>query len=124
MDGISIVKWSYTSQEWRLFQKWKAAKRSYVLQVVSFFRNTLFGKNAHVHITNDHVWINNSAKSFQNGTCCLRDIRVREEGKINVLEINYNKGSKACAIIVPVPKGKLREAIEVQQYFRIGNASV
>lgn len=122
MDRISIVKWSYTSKEWRLFQKWKAGKRSFILQFVYFFRNTLFGKNAHVHITNDHVWINNSSESFQNDTCFLRDIRVREEGRINILEINYNKGSKTCAIIVPVPKGKLREAIEVQQYFRISNA--
>lgn len=123
MDRVSIVKWSYTSQEWRLFQKWKAGNRNFFLKVVSFLRNSLIGKDAQVNITRDHVWINNSAEPFQNGTCRLKDIKVREEGRINILEINYHKGNKTCAIIIPVPKGKLREAIEVQQYFRINNAS-
>jgi len=44
---------------------------------------------------------------------------IRDAGKLNVLEITYsifNNGiTKTDEILIPVPKGKLKEAIQVQE---------
>lgn len=124
MNPISLVKWSYTSREWRQFYYWKAGNQNILMQIYSFFRALWIKKNTEVKITSNNVWVNNSPEPFQNSTRRLREIIIREEGKINVMEICYDHGNKAGAITIPVPKGKLREAIEVQEYFRVGTASV
>jgi len=120
----SLVNWSYSAQEWQQFQKWKAGKAHLFLQLLHFLKKSAPGKSSFVQITKDHVWINNSAEPFQNSTRSLRDILIREAGNINVMEISYENGKKTGAITVPVPKGKLKEAIEVQQYFSMAITSV
>jgi hypothetical protein len=48
----------------------------------------------------------------------LKQINIQDEGKINVMEISYlqqhPKGISSGEIRIPVPKGKLREAMYVQ----------
>ena len=67
-----------------------------------------------VCITPEKVWIGNDQQYFNSSKHELRQIDLRHEGFINILAITYGKKGNNHEIRIPVPKGKLREAVEVQ----------
>ncbi|HTD94187.1 MAG TPA: hypothetical protein VK644_10260, partial [Chitinophagaceae bacterium] len=72
-----------------------------------------------ITITGMKIWIGNDAESFMDQNHQLKRIRIRDAGNLNILEIAYERingrTKKRYEIRIPVPKGKLREAIEVQE---------
>ena len=68
-------------------------------------------------ITTQQVWVGVNERPFNDNAHWLRRIDIRDEGKLNILEISYTSisGSPLAeyGIHVPVPKGKLREAVSV-----------
>jgi hypothetical protein len=119
-----LSQWSYTKDEWKNFLNWKSRKYG---KVFSMIRRIIFiqGKNApEVKIATDRVWINNEHKPFQSRNRQFRHITIREENCINILEIFYEQENKIIGIKVPIPKGKLKEAFEVQQRLIMDNESV
>lgn len=71
-----------------------------------------------VSITGKEVTTNGNTIIFQGNGNWLRRIDIEEKDNINVLQIMYEwntaKGANYAEIRIPVPKGKLREAVEVQ----------
>lgn len=119
------VNWDYSPEEWLKFRRWEARyKRGLWGSLVFYFKNLSSKSSARVRIGTNEVWINNSPKTFQNNQCRLMDVSLREERALNVLNIRYEMSNRLYDIVVPVPKGRLREAIEVEEYLRLSNTSV
>ncbi len=75
-------------------------------------------------ITGNNVCINNVKQPFNDKRRQLRRIQICDAGQMNVIEITYTSEESAAGLIneikIPVPKGKLREAIELQQKLAAG----
>ena len=119
------VNWDYSSEEWARFRRWEARhKKGLWGRLRFYFKNLSLRSSARVRIGTNEVWINNAPQTFQNNQCRLMDVSLREENALNVLNIRYEMSNRLYDIVVPVPKGRLREAIEVEEYLRLSNTSV
>lgn len=121
---MHLTRWNYTKEEWKSFMRWKYRRKGFIF---SLLRRLSPLKEQHipeVRIAADRVWINNEHQPFQSRNRQFREINIREEGKINILEISYEQGKSIRGINVPIPKGKLREAFEVQERLIMDNVSV
>ncbi len=119
-----LAQWNYTKEEWKKFQKWKQKERGFISYLFYWLNPLKERKCPEVRITADRVWTNNFHEPFQNSTRQFRHITIREAGNINVLEIYFELKNKVCDIIIPIPKGKLREAIELQERLLLDNVSI
>ncbi|TAL51794.1 MAG: hypothetical protein EPN92_00140 [Chitinophagaceae bacterium] len=76
-------------------------------------------KMPEVIITPDAVLVNGHFNRFYGNNLWLGKVDVKDTGKMNVLEITYcwltRTGETSEEIRIPIPKGKIREAIEVQE---------
>ena len=115
-----LTRWNYTKEEWNRFLQWKARKKG-ILFYLAGKLNPWRKKIPEIRIMADRVWVNNSHEPFHDQLRQIRDIRIREAGKMNLLEISYEQGNAIRGIRVPIPRGKLREAFEVQE--RLVNAA-
>ena len=114
-----LAHWKYSKQEWKAFMRSGKRQKGFV----SYFLHWLFPfsrkKIPEIKITPELVSIGNEQQYFSSRRHSLTDIRIREEGVINIIEIGYEyaneNSSKRREIIIPVPKGKLREAFEVEE---------
>lgn len=77
-----------------------------------------------IKIAADRVWINDLHEPFQNSHRQFREINIRETGKCHILEISYDQSNKQGDIRVPIPRGKLREALEVQERLIMNSISI
>ena len=108
-----LVKWTYTKAEWDAFIRNKTRGR--FLSRIYYFLFGRVGKMVpSVHITPEKVWIGEEQQYFSSGRHQLKQIDLRHEGNINILSIIYDREGGSHEIKIPVPRGKLREAIEVQ----------
>jgi hypothetical protein len=114
-----LAHWMYTREEWECFLRWHKARKGIVHSF--FFR--VFPQRRFVvpeiTITGMKIWIGNDVESFMDQNRQLKCIRIRDAGSLNILEIAYERingnTKKRREIRIPIPKGKLREAIEVQE---------
>lgn len=112
-----LAHWTYTKEEWKNFIRQTKRKKSFFSYLWRPFYSFLEKKIPEVRITSEQVWIGKDEQPFSNGEFQITKIDLRGEGLVNILSIIYKRlGKKAeqNEIKIPVPKGKLREAIEVQ----------
>lgn len=126
-----LVCWNYTKEEWKNFLHCKSKSKGFLFFLFQRLRTLKMQHVPEIRITPDRVWINNAHEPFQNYQRRFREIHIRDTGSIYVMEIKYvrmdssgEKGSRLCEIKVPIPKGKLREAFEIQERLIIDNASI
>jgi hypothetical protein len=86
---------------------------------ICYWRSKWKGKKLpEVQITDCMAMMNSKPVPFRNSNCLLRTVEVKEYKTINILEITYEKSTRRGMVFdelrIPVPKGKLREAVEVQ----------
>ena len=113
-----LARWNYTYEEWRIFLRWKLLKKSYIHYLIHI-RKSKQKKIPEVIITHQRVWIDEKHEHFHFNDRSLKRIDIKDEGRLNVLQIIYEQqhtsGPFNMDIHVPVPKGKLKEAIEVEE---------
>jgi len=115
---IVLAHWTYNREEWRNFIRWDKLRRGRFWYVVYYFLKEKETTIPEITIANKKIWIGNSVESFNDINKQIKRINIRDAGKLNVLEITYsfNNGiTKTDEILIPVPKGKLKEAIQVQE---------
>jgi hypothetical protein len=70
-------------------------------------------------ITESQIFFGKNVSTFNNEGHQLRRVNIREEGAMNILEIIYLKTNDHIPSVgnfmVLIPKGKLREAIALQE---------
>ena len=68
-----------------------------------------------VRITPGAVITNERSESFHEDGRTFQRVIIREVGQMNVMEIFYELGKDTHEIQIPIPRGKLREAIKLQE---------
>ncbi len=118
-----LVHWTYTRDEWRRFIRWKKQKKGFLYYIIHRLWHNIQLPVPEVKITPEQVWIGNEQRHFSNDQHQLRRIEIRNEGQINVMEITYRWSKRKTTglgeIRIPVPRGKLKEAIEVEEKLNV-----
>ena len=115
-----LAHWTYTHDEWKAFTGWTKRRRG----MVRYLLHKLFTKSParipQVIITSQQVWVGLNEHPFNSNGHEIRRIDIREANNFNILEITYVKwngsGQSQDGIYIPVPKGKLKEAVIVHTH--------
>jgi hypothetical protein len=111
-----LAHWTYSRKEWMAFLKRSDPRHNIFFYVYRFLHSLLLINIPEIRVTNGQVCIGKSILEFNNRNNELKNIELNAEGDINILTITteklYRKNKRK--ISVPVPKGRLREAIELQ----------
>ena len=111
------ISWIYTKEEWGRFERWNARRKG----VVEFVWHFLFHKESphvqSVELTRQSVTIADKRKYFSGPVTELRRVEIYDKREFNVMIITYEIVSKKQLneIRLPIPKGKLKEAIDAQE---------
>jgi hypothetical protein len=114
-----LVHWTYTSEEWKKFRRWGYFRRGLWQHFAGRLLSLRLKTVPEIAITTQKVWIGDKAQSFRDDGRRLKRINIRDTGRFNLIEITYEKNASKSGrlpvIYIPIPKGKLREAIEVHE---------
>lgn len=120
-----LAHWVYTREEWRFFEHWQLRRKGFLAYLLSRIRGRRILDMPEITITGQRICINDHIEVFADETRKLRRVHLRETDVLHVLEIIYElmgqNASRMRMIQIPVPRGKLREAIDVQECLS-GNA--
>lgn len=111
------ILWIYTNEEWRHFETWNARRRG----ILSYLWHSLFYQKPRqvpsVRLTEQWVKIGDKRKYFCGPVTQLKHVSIYEQKGFNMMSITYEILSKGQLneIRIPIPKGKLREAIDAQE---------
>jgi hypothetical protein len=119
-----LTQWNYTKDEWQNFLHWQTKERGWFFFLFCRLRPVKAQHVPEIKIMLDRVWINDAHEPFQNSHRQFRDICIRETGKFNLLEISYEQSNRLRDIKVPIPRGKLREAFEIQERLIMDSGSI
>lgn len=113
-----LAHWTYTREEWKNFMRWTQRKKSFFHYIWHLLAPGKQRQTPEVRITREQVWIGEGQQHFRSEEHNLKAISIRNEGNLNIMEITFEQNSRKPGglneIRVPVPKGKLREAIAIQ----------
>jgi hypothetical protein len=110
------ISWIYTREEWRRFERWNARRKG----VVEYVWHFLFHKENQdvqsIELTEQSVTIAAKRKYFSGPVTELRRVEIYDKKDFNVMIITYEIVSRKQLneIRLPIPKGKLKEAIDAQ----------
>ncbi|HEX7904212.1 MAG TPA: hypothetical protein VF487_10055 [Chitinophagaceae bacterium] len=114
-EPMILAHWTYTRDEWKAFTRWRKSLFHYLLHRIPFYSKPI----PEVRITSDSVWIGERQQHFSSDEHQLKRINFQEQANMNIMVITYEwfhkKSPGYDEIWIPVPKGKLREAIAVQE---------
>ena len=114
----ALAHWVYTKEEWIAYRRWEKSRKGFVFYFFYKYFKSAAVIVPEITITGQKIWIDNTAESFLDNNNKLKRVSIRDTGNMNILEITYErmngKTTGMREIRVPVPKGKLKEAIEVQ----------
>jgi hypothetical protein len=123
-EKMIIAHWTYSREEWKAFLKWKVLRKGIFHYLLHWLRPLSRKRVPEIRITTGKVWINNRHEPFHDKERSFRNINIHDAGKLNVMEIRYEYGDHSGEIRIPIPKGKLREAIQVQEELMKNKLSV
>ena len=122
VDKNCIARWVYTKEEWRHFERWHARHKGIFNYIFHFI---IYKKHIQaIEFTEQAVQIGKRLEVFSSPSLTLKRIDIDNKGKINVMNITcqYNSNeSQLKEIKLPIPKGKLKEAIEIQARLLVGS---
>jgi hypothetical protein len=107
--------WNYTKEEWTNFVRWKVRNKGFVFLLIQRLMPVKAQHVPEIKISSHTVSVNDRHQPFQDDQRQFREIHIRDAGNINIMEIRYEQYKKIRRISLPIPKGKLREAFEVQE---------
>lgn len=122
-----LVHWYYSVEEWETFSRSERKKKygkaiaAVYISIVYCFRTInyrwIMPNRPETVITNGTATINGKPTVFHGNGKWLRKVDIQEKNNLNVLAISYEwnttKGTRYDELHIPVPKGKLREAMEL-----------
>jgi hypothetical protein len=111
------ISWIYTKEEWRRFERWNVRKKGVAEYLWRFFFHKANQHVQSVELTGQSVTIADKKKYFSGPVTELRRVEIYDKKEFNVMIITYEIVSKKqlSEIRLPIPKGKLKEAIDAQE---------
>jgi|SRR5215831_14137999 len=117
-ESTALVLWTYSLDEWNNFLNWKKKKNGLFQYFLYRFFSRKIKRTPEITISETRVGVDNVQESFHDSRRRLRRVSIHDAGSMNVMKICYHapdlpqKGPFEINILVP--KGKLREAIQLQ----------
>jgi hypothetical protein len=118
-ETATLAHWNYSREEWKAFMRWKKMKKGIVYYILHRLLPVTKKKTPSITITSARVCEGDVHEPFHDTERRLKHINIRDAGKMNVMEISYerqglqNYGNSEIHVLVP--KGKLKEAIDVEE---------
>jgi len=114
-----LIHWTYTAEEWKKFRRWGYFRRGIWKHFVWRLLRLNLKHIPEISITTYKVWIGDRVRPFRDDERRLRRVNIRDTGRFNIIEITYEQANRQAkrlpVIYIPIPKGKLREAIVVHE---------
>jgi hypothetical protein len=115
----ALANWTYSGREWKYYIRWKRRNKGFFHYVWYSIIPIRVSSTPTVAITHRGVFTDNNYQAFRDADRQLRHITITDAGKMNIMEITYEitgaKTPKQNSINILVPKGKLKEAIQLQE---------
>lgn len=115
----ALVHWTYSYKEWKNFILWKKMNKGWYHYLFYLLLPKRRPGLPFAIITYAKVYTEESNETFHDKDHAVKRVSIRDTGKMNILEISYETLNDDKAgmkdIFIPIPKGKLREAIELQE---------
>ncbi|MBL0306879.1 MAG: hypothetical protein IPQ25_12860 [Chitinophagaceae bacterium] len=109
-----LAHWTYARDEWNRYLKWSFFKKGFIFYLFHLLNPFKQKGSAEVKISSRCISINENRSEVNFPDQYFADVDIYEAGNLNILEILYKNGHHRRKISIPVPKGKLKEAIDVQ----------
>ena len=121
IDADCIAHWIYTKEEWEYFNAWNMKRKGRL----NYIWQSLFTKKKYtssMQLTRTSVQLGSELTYFTDAVTELRRIDIYDKGLINVMNIVYENVAKSrfAEISIPIPRGKLKEAISIQEILMHG----
>ncbi len=114
------IQWQYTRKEWNHFLKATGWKKNWPALFRLLFARCIHRKVPVVHIKPDQMSIGPDRYYFFGERKKLRNVEIREEGPVNVICFEYENlptdTERWKVIKVPVPRGRLKEALRMREH--------
>ena len=114
-EPIILAHWIYTREEWKAFHHLELLKKSFFRYLCRRIIPIRYSHVLEIKITTASVLTNTQLESFHAEGRTFQRVNIRDAGKLNVMEIYYENGDGFREISIPIPKGKLKEAIQLQE---------
>lgn len=116
-EATALVHWNYSHDEWKNFIRWKKRKKGFFHYL--FYLLGSGSKTPGITISSNSVSIGSARESFLGDDRRLLRVIIRDVGDMNIMEIYYQRmdfdSSGRNEIHILVPKGRLKEAIGVEE---------
>jgi hypothetical protein len=119
-----LAHWTYSRQEWKSFLRWKKLQQGFFHYMLHLLRPVKQKHVPEIRITPQVVLTNDVHEPFHNDRRQFRKIMIHDVGDLNIMEISYAHRDGSSEIRVPIPKGKLREAIGLQDQLMMYKLSI
>jgi hypothetical protein len=120
----TLVHWTYSQDEWKNFTRWKKKKKGFFYYLLHLLAPGSGKRTPGISISPNKVSIDDIHVPFHDGDRRLRRVNIRDAGDMNIMELCYHcptqKERASGEINILVPKGKLREAIQLQEKLTAG----
>jgi len=116
-EATALVHWTYSHDEWKNFTRWKKRKKGFFHYL--FYLLGSASTTPGITISTSSVSVDNTSETFQGDDRRLQRVIIRDVGDMNIMEIYYKRmdmeSSGRNEIHILVPKGRLKEAIGVEE---------
>ena len=122
-DGWQI-NWCYESTEWKRFAKWELFKKGGLSLLLCLLIPFRYKRTKEVKVSQHQVLIDGKTYLFNAGNRVFQMADLYDAGPLHVLEICFKENESYGVIRIPVPKGKLKEAIVLEKSLQVANVSL
>ena len=116
-EATALVHWTYSRDEWKNFMRWKKRKEGLFQYLFHLLGSG--PKTPVATISTNSVTTGNVQEFFYGQDLQLLRVIIRDAGDMNIMEIAYQRNDHESfgrnEIHVLVPRGRLKEAISVEE---------
>lgn len=113
-----LTNWFYDRSDWNRFVRWELFRKGGIHLFRSVFMLLLPFKSKVIKINRDTVLIGDKPHRFHAGNRIFQTADIYDAGPMHILEICYKEKEIYGVIRIPVPKGKLKEAVMLEKQLR------
>lgn len=119
-----LTNWLYDNAEWKQFAKWELFKKGGISRLLCLLIPFRYKKTKEVKVSQHQVLIDGKTYPFNAGNRVFQTADLYDAGPLHVLEICFKENNNYGVIRVPVPKGKLKEAIMLEKRLQVTSVSL
>ena len=110
-----LANWFYDNTEWKRFVRWEMFRRGGIHLLRYVLLLILPVRSREIKISQLTVLIGEKSHPFHSGNRVFQTADIYDAGPMHILEICYKEKDKYGVIRIPVPKGKLKEAVVLEK---------